>query len=130
MSSTSPTPYEALGGEAGVQALAAAFYNAMDRLPEAQDIRRMHGASLDLIKAKLAAYLSGWLGGPLVYVERFGPMCLGHAHEPYEIGSAERDQWMLCMDAALEEIGAPVSLREPLHKAFHRLASALRTVED
>jgi hemoglobin len=124
------SPYEALGGEAGVQALAAAFYNAMDRLPQAQDIRKMHGASLDLIKAKLAAYLSGWLGGPLVYLERFGPMCLGHAHEPYEIGSAERDQWMLCMDAALEEIGAPVSLREPLHKAFHRLASALRTVED
>lgn len=124
------SPYEALGGEAGVQALAVAFYNAMDRLPQAQHIRKMHGASLDLIKAKLAAYLSGWLGGPLVYTERFGPMCLGHAHEPYEIGSAERDQWMLCMDAALEEIGAPVPLREPLHQAFHRLASALRTVED
>lgn len=123
-------PYEMLGGEAGVQALAAAFYRAMDELPEAQGIRAMHGASLELIQAKLAAYLSGWLGGPLVYVERFGPMCLSRAHQPYEIGNAERDQWLRCMDRALEEIGAPVPLREPLHQAFHRLASALRTVED
>lgn len=125
-----PTPYQALGGEAGVQALAAAFYRTMDRLPEAQGIRRMHGASLDLIQAKLAAYLSGWLGGPLVYVERFGPMCLGHAHEPYAIGSAERDQWLLCMDTALAELGAPAPLRESLHQAFHRLASALRSHAD
>ena len=47
------TPYEMLGGEAGIRDLAGAFYNAMDRMETAHDIRAMHAENLDEIKDKL-----------------------------------------------------------------------------
>ena len=37
------TPYQLLGGKEGVRRLCDAFYDCMDQLPEAADIRRMHG---------------------------------------------------------------------------------------
>jgi len=40
------TPYEGLGGAAGVQQLAHRFYELMDELPEAYTVRKMHPESL------------------------------------------------------------------------------------
>src|SRR5690554_3690611 len=58
------TPYQLLGGEPGLRKLANTFYDIMDSLPEAAEIRAMHGGDLDEIKEKLFEYLSGWMGGP------------------------------------------------------------------
>lgn len=124
------TPYDMLGGETGVLKLAIAFYDAMDRLPEAATIRAMHGGSLDGIKQKLFEYLSGWLGGPRLYYERYGSVCIGHAHAPYAIGAAERDQWLRCMDAALDEVNATEQVRELLKLPMVRMANAMRTRDD
>lgn len=121
------TPYEMLGGEAGVRALSAAFYDAMDRLPEAATIRAMHGDSLDGIKQKLYEFLSGWLGGPRLYFEKYGNVCIGSAHAPYPIGEAERDQWLRCMDAALAAIDASPQIRELLRLPMFRMANAMRS---
>ena len=46
------TPYEVIGREEGVRNLANAFYAAMDELAEADSVRRMHAANLDVIKQK------------------------------------------------------------------------------
>jgi len=88
------TPYEILGDE-GIRALASAFYDVMDELPQAADVRAMHAASLDVIKRKLATYLTGWMGGPPIYLAMNGTVCLTDPHEPYAIGPKERDQWLL-----------------------------------
>lgn len=40
------TPYEALGGEAGVRQLVDRFYALMDELPEAHHVRTMHPENL------------------------------------------------------------------------------------
>lgn len=124
------TPYDLLGQEAGVLALASAFYDAMDRLPEARTIRAMHGESLGDIKQKLFEYLSGWLGGPRLYYEKYGSVCLGRAHAPFAIGSAERDQWLLCMQTALDELDATPEVRAMLEMPMARLANAMRTRDD
>ena len=97
-------PYQLLGGEDGLRELCAAFYRIMDESPEAAGIRAMHGESLAAIEEKLFEYLSGWMGGPPLYVRRTGTVCLTKPHQPYAIGAAERDQWLLCMDRALEEM--------------------------
>ena len=47
------TPYQLLGGEDGVRRLCEAFYDCMEQLPEAADIRRMHGEDLSGIRQKL-----------------------------------------------------------------------------
>ena len=124
------TPYDMLGGEAGVRALAAAFYDAMDRLEEAHDIRVMHAANLDEIKEKLFEYLSGWLGGPALYRQKYGGICLTKAHAPYAIGEKERDQWLRCMEEALIEVGAPEELRQAAKVPFFRIADTVRNRRD
>jgi hemoglobin len=119
------TPYEILGDE-GVRALADAFYEAMDSLPQAARVRAMHTANLDDIKRKLAAYLTGWMGGPPVYLAMKGTVCLTDPHAPYHIGPEERDQWLLCMDEALERVGASDELKAMLKEPMFRVADTVR----
>lgn len=117
------TPYQLIGGEAGVRALADAFYGAMDELPEARTIRAMHKDSLDEIRQKLFEYLNGWLGGPHLYREKYGGICLTGPHRPYAIGPDERDQWITCWNRALDRIDAPVEFRDMVREPIFRMAS-------
>ena len=119
------TPYEILGQD-GVKALANAFYDVMDELPQAAEIRAMHAENLDSIKRMLTAYLTGWMGGPPVYQALKGTVCLTEPHEPYAIGPKERDQWLLCMDEALIRIGASDELRAMLKEPMFRVADTVR----
>jgi hemoglobin len=84
------TPCELLGGEEGIRRLAKVFYEVMDELPQLQTIRHMHAANLESIQQKLFEYLSGWLGGPHLYQQKYGTVCLTKPHTPYAIGPAER----------------------------------------
>ncbi len=127
---TNQTPYQLLGGEAGIRRLAEAFYEAMDELPEAATIRAMHAESLTDIQQKLFEYLSGWLGGPPLYKERTGSVCLTDPHKPYAIGPAERDQWLLCMEKALERVGASAEVKAMVKQPFFHIADFLRNREE
>lgn len=119
------TPYEMLGAD-GVRKLADAFYEVMDSLPQAAEIRAMHAANLDDIKRKLAAYLTGWMGGPPVYLALTGTVCLTEPHAAYHIGPKQRDQWLLCMDQALDRIGASDELKAMLKDPLFRVADTVR----
>lgn len=125
MSGTAQTPYQLLG-EAGIQRLVNTFYDIMDTLPEAAGVRAMHAADLSPMKEKLAQYLTGWMGGPPLYANKYGSVCMTTPHEPYHIGPAERDQWLLCMDLALEQTGASTELVEMLKVPLFRIADAIR----
>ncbi len=130
MAMTQTVPYELLGGEAGVRALCKAFYRIMDESEEARDIRRMHKKDLAPMEQKLFEYLSAWLGGPPLYVQRTGRMCITDPHRPYRIGKAERDQWLKCMNQALDEIGASDEVKDMLRTPLFRVADMLRNVEE
>ncbi|THF55947.1 globin [Pseudothauera rhizosphaerae] len=120
------TPYEQIGGESAVRALVTRFYELMDALPETRDVRRMHAEDLSGAAEKLFLFLSGWFGGPNLYVERFGPPFLRARHLPFSIGAAERDQWMLCMSQALAEVVTDAELRAKLQQSFAALADHMR----
>jgi hemoglobin len=126
MDEAKPTPYELLGGDAGVRALVDAFYDRMDLEEGFAAIRALHHETLEGSRDKLYWYLSGWLGGPQHYVERFGHPRLRARHLPFAIASAERDQWLACMRMALDDVKAPPALVEPLMKAFHGTADWMR----
>lgn len=121
-----PTPYERLGGEAKVRELVDRFYDYMDSLAEAQGIRSLHAKSLRASRNKLFMFLSGWLGGPNLYVEEYGHPRLRRRHLPFSIGQAERDQWMYCMKKALEDIVIDKKLRDELESALWRTADHMR----
>ena len=126
--SSAQTPYQILG-EAGIRELASAFYDIMDSTPEVAKLRRMHARDLAPMKEKLAEYLIGWMGGPPLYAEKYGSVCMTTPHEPYHIGPEERDQWLLCMDKALERVGASEDLVQMLKVPMFRIADAVRNRE-
>ena len=118
---TARSPYEILG-EDGIGELVDAFYDAMDEMPQAARVRAMHKENLDEIRDKLKDYLTGWMGGPPLYHRKTGTVCLTDPHDPYWIGPRERDQWLLCMDEALERISASDELKNMLKEPMYRIA--------
>jgi hemoglobin len=125
---TAQTPFQLLG-EQGIRELTSAFYDIMDSLPEAAGVRAMHAADLTPMKEKLAEYLIGWMGGPPLYAQKYGSVCMTEPHEPYHIGPEERDQWLLCMHRALAQTGASEELVEMLRLPLFRIADAIRNRE-
>jgi hemoglobin len=120
------TPYTLLGGEAAVRTLVERFYDLMDLEPKYAAIRRLHAADLAHAREKLFLFLSGWLGGPSLYIERFGHPMLRARHLPFAIGLVERDQWMACMEQAMLDTGVGDELRRRLKQAFFQTADWMR----
>ena len=97
------TLYEAIGGEAVVRPLVRRFYELMDTLPEAKACRDIHPPDMSGSEQKLYEYLTGWLGGPQLYVQKHGPPMLRRRHFVAPIGVEARDGWLLCFERALGE---------------------------
>ena len=95
--------YRAAGEREGITRLVDAFYRIMDELPEAETIRRMHPRDLEESRDKLARFLCGWMNGPKLYREKYGPIRIPAAHEHLRVGEAERDAWLRCMALAIAE---------------------------
>ncbi len=127
---TDITPYETLGGEAGVQRLVHRFYALMDELPEAHTVRQMHPETLAGSAQSLFEFLSGWFGGPALYIAKKGHPRLRMRHAPYAVGSVVRDEWMLCMTQALTEQVPDVAFRNSLIHTFAQMANHLINTND
>ncbi len=126
--SEAQTPYQLLG-EHGIRELTDAFYDIMDTLPEATGVRAMHARDLAPMKEKLAEYLIGWMGGPPLYADKYGTVCMTTPHEHYHIGPEDRDQWLLCMERALAQTGASEEVVAMLKIPLFRIADAVRNRE-
>ncbi|MFC3033199.1 group II truncated hemoglobin [Pseudoalteromonas fenneropenaei] len=117
------TPYEIMGGDTAVRALADRFYDLMASEPYAKPLYNMHPQPLDRIRQVFYEFLSGWLGGPDLFVEKYGHPRLRMRHMPFTINKELRDQWMHCMNRALDlEIDNPL-LREGLRQSLAQLAT-------
>jgi hemoglobin len=123
MTETKVTPYQLMGGAAAILDLVDRFYFFMDSLPEAAGIRAIHAPSLAEAHSKLFKFMSGWLGGPNLFVQEYGHPLLRQRHFPFAIGPSERDQWMLCMNKALNEMPMDTALRQALGEALQHLAT-------
>jgi len=122
--------YEKMGGEEGIKALVERFYKLMDTLPEVKTIRDMHPSDLGESREKLFAFLSGWSGGPQLFMERYGHPRLRMRHAPFAIGKDERDQWLLCMNKALEESNYSEEVKSFLSIKFSEIADFMRNQDE
>lgn len=120
------TPYVLIGGEAAVAALCDRFYALMDTVPQFAELRAMHPADLKSSRDKLFMFLSGWLGGPDLYVENVGPPMLRRRHLPFAIDEKARDQWVACMALAMEALGVEPELHDRLLASFFNTADFMR----
>ncbi len=98
----------------------------MDSSPEAAQIRAIHPKSLKGSREKLFMFLTGWSGGPQLYIESRGHPALRMRHAPFAIGATERDQWVWCMHKALDEMGIHEQVRTYLKNHFKDAAEFLR----
>ncbi|MEM8669161.1 MAG: group II truncated hemoglobin [Planctomycetota bacterium] len=120
------TLYEQLGGEEGVRRIVDRFYDLMSELPAAKGILDMHPADLTSSRNKLFKFLSGFFGGPSLYIAEYGHPRLRARHLPFPIGANERDQWLLCMNQAIDELVDDPLLASHLKMTFFRTADHMR----
>ena len=123
------TTYEKVGGADTVGKLCDRFYELMDTIPQFKELRAMHPESLEGSRDKLYMFLSGWFGGPDLFVEKFGHPRLRARHMPFAIGVQERDQWVACMALAMEDVGLSEDIRKVLLSNFFNTADFMRNKE-
>jgi hemoglobin len=118
--------FDLIGGADKVRELVDRFYDLMELEAEFAGIRALHPTLLDGSRDKLYWFLSGWMGGPDLYIERMGHPRLRARHLPYAIASDERDQWLRCMALAMHEVAVPEVFRERLMQSFSQTADWMR----
>jgi hemoglobin len=128
--SDKPTPYEMIGGESRLRELVDRFYDLMELEPEFALIHAMHPKPNDSSREKLFMFLSGWLGGPDLFIEKYGHPMLRARHLLYAIGSGERDQWLRCMAWAMQDVAIEEALQLRLMQSFHNTADWMRNKAD
>ena len=126
-----PSLYDAVGGAAGLSRLAAAFIRALHDEPNLSELRGIYaGADLNRYEARLKEFLSGWLGGPPLYLERHGMPMLREGHRRLVITHTARHQWVAAMRTALEETVPDPEVRLQLEGAFSKMAESLVNAEN
>ncbi|MBA3696528.1 MAG: group II truncated hemoglobin [Methylotenera sp.] len=128
--SSKSTFFELLGGaESGtenIRKLVETFYDVMESDSKAKPIRAMHPADLTSAREKLFMFLTGWTGGPQLYIERYGHPFLRKRHLPFAIDESARDQWMYCMIQAMQQLGYDDKLMTKLAEQLYGVADFMR----
>lgn len=116
---TAETPYEEIGGDATVAAIADRFYDVVEE--SSPTLVAMLPEDTSGSRRKLHQFLSGWTGGPPLYWEEHGHPRLRLRHAPFPIDPAAADEWARCMSEAIDAVDMPeraaAFLREQLGKA-------------
>ena len=122
--------FDLLGGEPDatnqIRAIVEAFYDVMDTDEKAKTIRQMHPEDLTSSREKLFMFLSGWTGGPQLYIERYGHPFLRRRHLPFKIGEEERDQWIYCMTKGMLNLKMEEEKIKALLNALYPIADFMR----
>ncbi len=130
MSEETITLYQAIGGDETIRRLVRRFYELMETLPEARHVRAVHPPSLARAEEKLYEYLTGYLGGPPLYTDKYGHPRLRARHFVAPIGPQERDEWLLCFKQAMAETIEHPKLREIIWTPVERLAFHMQNREE
>ncbi len=118
--------YELIGGDKVIRAIAHSFYQKMASATETRALLALHRAPLGESEQKLYEFLSGWLGGPPLYQQKYGHPALRARHMPFAVDEAMRDQWLLCMRFALETHIKKPEHRAAINEAISALADHMR----
>lgn len=119
--------YSQIGGEAGVKRLVETFYDLIEQHPEGQAVNILHlrGHGVAHSRIEQSNFLSGFLGGPKLYAERYGHSNVRLMHEHVEIDREARDSWLTCMGMAIDAVGIEPGLKRQLMDNFTVVADLL-----
>jgi len=117
-----PVLYDALGGSAGCHKLSEMFYARVAQDPILSPLFPGH---LKCTIDAFAAFLVQFLGGPAEYSERRWWLSLHESHLRFKIGRKERNAWMKCMSATLDDLPIQEPLRGALRSFFQQSSAFL-----
>ena len=97
------TSFQAAGGTEGIYKLVNCFFDYMETTAEAKTILEMHPDDLSISRDKLYRFLCGWLGGPKLFRDKYGPISIPKVHGHLDIHEAEKNAWLNCMYKAIDD---------------------------
>lgn len=118
--------FQAAGGVAGIRALVDNFFDRMRSDPRFRTIHEMHPEDPEISRDKLARFLSGWLGGPKLYSEKYGSISIPRAHQHLPVHADEKGQWLTCMAESIAEQPFRDDFKKYLLDALHVPAEGVR----
>lgn len=98
---TPRTLYERVGGEAYFETLTRHFYDAVADDPVLAPVYPSDPIAFEAARVHLRDFLVQYFGGPATYSEQRGAPRLRLRHQPFSIGTAERDAWVRHMSEAV-----------------------------
>jgi hemoglobin len=122
-----PSLYQQMGGEEAVRRLVETFYDIVEQEPVGAPLYLLHLRGHGVAHSRLEQFyfLSGFLGGPRLYVERHGHSDVRQMHAHVAIDQAARDAWLNCMTLAVDRVGLNAEIKAVLMKHFTRVADML-----
>lgn len=117
--------YSKIGGKKTIDQVVDDFYQIMATDPVARDCLLTHKAPLAEVAPKLKDYLYGWLGGPQVFVKKYGHPRMRMRHIDIPIGLKEAEQWIYCMKLSLRKSKIDGETQEEMLSAMKHLASII-----
>jgi len=106
------TPYEAMGGRPTFERLVARFYQGVAADPVLRPLYPEE--DLGAAAVRLTLFLEQYWGGPRTYSEERGHPRLRMRHAPFRVTPDARDRWLAHMRVAVDELGLPPQLEQPL----------------
>jgi hemoglobin len=98
-----------LMGEANIFRMMSDFYKEL----EASEIRHLFPPNMEEASKKSAMFFVQLLGGPPLYIQKFGSPRMRARHIPFEIDEPARQVWLRCFDKVLED--AVAKYQFPVH---------------
>lgn len=126
-----PTLYDRVGGEDRLRELVETFYDIVEFEPEGERLHLLHRRGHGVAHSRIEQFnfLSGFLGGPKLYVEKFGHSNVREMHAHVEINAEARDAWLTCMGIAIDRVGLSSDVKDELMSNFTRVAFMLKNTD-
>lgn len=119
--------YDEIGGEQMLKKLVDTFYDIVETRPEGHQLHLLHlrGNGIAHSRIEQLHFLSGFFGGPKLYLEKHGHANVKTMHEHVEINTESKDAWLQCMAIALSEMNLEANLKQTLMTGFTGIAERL-----
>lgn len=119
--------YQFVGGEPGLFRLVNSFNDIIETEPQGEllHILHMRGHGIAHARIELFNFLSGFLGGPSLYLEKYGHSNIRKMHAHVAVTEQARQDWLACMTLALDELELAPDVKSRLLTHFAKVAANL-----
>jgi hemoglobin len=118
--------FEKIGSLSAINSLANEFYDVMDSDPNAKELRGIHPENLFMSKKTMYRFLSHWSGGPKIFnAEYTNSTWLELRHRNVDLSEKHQQQWLYCMETAMQNLEFQDELINELFARFSSLINSM-----